>query len=515
MENERGERPKFDKEAELAGRIGREARLSFLPDIYRELPQSEWFLVGGAVRDLLMGRGQVKDFDLVVRHARLEDVTSFLEGRGKVDLVGRNFGVLKFWPEMDAPPGPSGEPVDIAWPRTEKAGGSGGYRDFQVQADPELSVERDLGRRDFTINALAWDLKLQRVIDPHGGRGDIERKLIRAVGEPEARFREDYSRMLRAIRLACQLNFDIEPETWEAIKRCMPRLDDLRPAGAAGAEQTERVVPYETVAKELTKAFAADPRRALELFESSGALFRVMPELAALSDCAQSPEQHSEGDVWTHTRLAMDKLTGPGFGERFPGERPATETVLALLLHDVAKPETAVHDGRRITFYGHEERGSQIVRSVADRLKLSSAAGAGIATDRLVWLVKNHLFPNMVRVDEVKRTTLFKYFLADLAAGRQLLHLAFADASASIPQGSQPDLSNLDRLMEALAELEKQIDPQTGKPPSLLSGKEVMAVTGLGPGPEVGRLLEYLAEAQLRGELQTVEEAREFLKKLP
>jgi len=513
MESERG--GQFSREAAIAQRINSDPQLAVLPRLFDRLPDSEWYLVGGAVRDFLLGRDKIKDFDMVVRHAQLDEVTGVLESQGKVDLVGRVFGVLKFWPEREVGREAGGaEPLDIAWPRSEKAGGSGGYRDFQVQADPELPIERDLSRRDFTVNAMAWDMKLQRVIDPYDGRGDIEKRTIRAVGDPEARFKEDYSRMLRAMRLACQLNFEIEPETWEAIKRCMPRLDDERTAGEPGQERTERVVPNETIAKELVKAFAADPRRALELFEASGALFRIMPELARLRSCGQSPEQHSEGDVWSHTKLAIEKLTGPEFGARFPGERPATETVLAALLHDVSKPETAADDGTRITFYGHEERGSHVALAVAERLKLATAPGAGIDADRLSWLVKNHLFPNMVRVDEVRKTTLMKYFLADRAAGRQLLHLAFADASASIPKDGPSDLSNLDRLMVALAELESQVDPQTGKPPRLLSGKEVMAVAGLAPGPEVGRVMELLAEAQLRGEVATAEQAKEFLRQL-
>jgi len=513
MESERPGR--FDKELAIAQRIDHGPRLSFLPELYDRLPQSEWYLVGGAVRDLIMDRGGIKDFDLVVRRGRLEDVTGALERRGRVDMVGRNFWVLKFSPEDPAGGDASAEePIDIAWPRTEKAGGSGGYRGFQVQADPELPIESDLARRDFTINAMAWDMKLHKVIDPYNGRGDIERKMIRAVGEPAERFQEDYSRVLRAIRLACQLGFEIEPRTWESVKRFVPRLDDLQTVGEPGREKTERVVPYETIAKELAKAFAADPRRALELLESSGALFRFIPELAALPACAQSPDQHSEGDVWTHTKLAIDQLTGQDFAEWFPGEKPGPETVMALLLHDAAKPETAAQDGESITFYGHEEKGSHVARSVSERLKLPSAAGAGIDTDRLAWLVKNHLFPNLVRVDEVKRTTLARYFLADRAAGRALLHIAFADASASIPQGGRPDLSNLRRLMEVLAELEKQTSPETGKPPRLLSGRDVMAITGLEPGPEIGRLLDYLDESQLRGEITTVEEAKVLLRSI-
>ncbi len=507
---ERETAPTYEKEMELAALVEKEPQLAFLPRLYEALPQAEWYLVGGAVRDLMMGRGSSKDYDLVVRHAKLEDLESVLGGLGKVDLVGRNFGVLKFQPSgVEA--GERREPVDIAWPRTEKAGGSGGYRDFQVQADPELPIERDLARRDFTINAVAWDLKLHRVIDPFNGRGDLAGRTIRAVGEPAERFAEDYSRMLRAIRLSCQLGFDIEPGTWEAVKRLMAHVDDVR-AVPGEAEKTERVVPYETIAKELIKALAADPARGVELYESCGALFRLMPELESMRGSPQSPDHHSEGDVWTHTKLALSKLSGPGFAGRFPGERAGAEEALAVLFHDSGKPSTAARDGDKLTFYGHEEKGAALVRSAADRLKLASYSGTEVSPERLSWLVRNHLFPNLVRVDEVKKTTLAKYFLADRGLGRALLHVAFADASATVPQGGAPDLSNLDKLMTALKPLEARVGP--GGPRRLLSGEEVMTALGLAPGPEVGRVLEALAEAQLQGKIATAEEAREFLKGL-
>ncbi len=501
----------YEKERGLAALIEREPQLAFLPRLYEALPQAEWYLVGGAVRDLMMGRGSSKDYDLVVRRAKLEDLESALRGLGQVDLVGRNFGVLKFQPETAGPAAARREPVDIAWPRTERAGGSGGYRDFQVQSDPELPIETDLARRDFTINAVAWDLKLQRVIDPFDGRGDLSARTIRAVGEPADRFAEDYSRMLRAIRLSCQLGFGIEPRTWEAVKRQMAHIDDVRTAPGAG-EKTERVVPYETIAKELIKGLAADPGRCVELYEESGALFRLMPELQALRGCGQSDEHHSEGDVWAHTKLALSKLSGPEFDARFPGERCGAEEALAVLYHDSGKPMTAVREADKLSFYGHEEKGAGFVRSAAERLKLASYTGADISPDRLAWLVRNHLFPNLVRVGEVKKTTLAKYFLADRQLGRELLHLAFADASASIPAGGRPDLSNLDALMKAVAALESQVGPKG--PTKLLSGGEVMSALGLQPGPEVGRILEALTEAQLQGIVTTAEEAREFLKTL-
>lgn len=497
----------MDPEARLAARIAAEPQLEFLKELRDRLPEAEWFVVGGAVRDLLLGREQgIKDYDLVVRNARLEGIERELAPRGDLDLVGRNFGVLKFQPH-DAPAGL--KPVDIAWPRTERAGMSGGYRDFDVQADPELPIVSDLARRDFTVNAMAWDIAGNRLVDPFGGQADLRDKVIRAVGAPADRFREDYSRMLRAIRFSCQLGFEIEPGTWEAMRSLMPHLDDQRP----GPGGPERIVPYETIAKEMTKALAADAPRALELLESSGALFRLMPELTRLSGCEQSPNQHSEGDVWTHTKLSLAKLYGPEFAQFFPGQKPAVETVVATLLHDGAKPETAEKKDGIWRFFGHEEKGGQTARRVVERLKLSSDPDTGVSAERVGWLVKNHMFPNIVDLSSVRRTTLAKFFLQDPELGWSLLHLAFADAKASLDPEGKAEPENLRRLLPILDEMRPQFK-EPDKPLRLITGQEVMEIAGLSSGPKVGRLLNDIVEAQLRGQISTPEEAKVMLRGL-
>lgn len=482
--------------------ISSEPQLAFLGALDMARPGlddatgAEWFLVGGAVRDAVLGRAGRKDFDLLVRGASLDDISDRLSQLGDVNLVGKRFGVLKFRAH-DVP----GE-VDIAWPRTERAGGSGGYRDFSVQADPTLPIARDLERRDFTVNAIAWDLDRAEFVDTHGGLADIERRVLRAVGAPAERFQEDYSRMLRAIRFACELGFQIEPATWQALVRLAPRISDVAADG-------ERVVPLETVARELAKALAADPSRAVALLEESGLLYELIPELRVLSACQQSPDHHSEGDVWTHTKLALASLSGAAFAAEFAGEKADALTALAVLLHDIAKPETASPGpGGLITFYGHAERGAELAAGIAKRLHLDSA---GIDTDELAWLVKMHLVPNALRVDEVRRTTLEKHFLRDPAAGMRLLQLAFVDASAAVRPDGATDLSSLRELRRALAALEAQGAGKTAVK-SLLSGDEIMEILGMSAGPAIGQILEELREAQLSGKVNTPEEAREFLR---
>lgn len=496
--------------ARLSSIIG-DPRLAALQRALESFEGSEAFLVGGAVRDAILGRSVPVDLDVVVRGVSLEALAEALGQQGSVNFVGKTFGVLKF-----GLMGTIGD-VDIAWPRTERAGMSGGYRDFAVQSDPELPIERDLARRDFTVNALAYRLGDGELTDAFGGLADLEARVLRAVGDVRLRFVEDHSRMLRGIRFACQLGFSLAPETWNAIVERMPHLDDVR-LGESGVD--ERVVPYEIVAKELVKAFAADPARAAQLLHDSGALALLFPETRSMAHCEQSPDHHSEGNVWQHTMLALSKLREPAFAAFFAGgagaaqgsavlgtdTAPNAETALAVLLHDIAKPECAEVREGKITFYGHDHRGGDIARAIGQRLRLASA---GVDVERLAWLVKMHLFPNMVDLTSVRKTTLEKHFMTDAVGGRELLHLAYADAAAAVRPDGSVDLETLRALLVALREVGERRAPE-GK--SLLSGEQVMQDLHLSPGPDVGAILLALKEAQLRGEIADVEQARAFIK---
>lgn len=239
-----------------------------MDDLIREhaalAPEARWFVVGGAVRDALLGRATT-DVDFAVVGIEAPSLEKFLRERGEVNLVGNAFGVFKFRPrESDAS-------YDIALPRREHPAGTGGYRDVETQSDPRLPIEEDLARRDFTVNAMAWDLAAARLIDPYRGRADIEKKLLRAVGNPSERFAEDLTRLLRGLRLAVQLGFEIERETWSAMQALMPRIAEKRDG--------RRIVPEELAARELLKSLAADPVRAAMMWEDGGALKALAPEL--------------------------------------------------------------------------------------------------------------------------------------------------------------------------------------------------------------------------------------------
>lgn len=222
------------------------------------------YLVGGAVRDRLLGRA-TGNFDYVVAGLAPAELERRLRALGEVDLVGREFGVFKFRPE-------AGVELDIALPRRETYAMTGGARDLEAQSDQDLPIEKDLARRDYTVNAMAVDLASGETVDPFGGKRDLEARLLRVVGDPAERFREDLSRLLRGLRFAAQLGFAFEEKTWDALREAMPRVNGRREDGSF-------VVPREIVARELLKSLAADPPRAAELWSASGALETLAPEL--------------------------------------------------------------------------------------------------------------------------------------------------------------------------------------------------------------------------------------------
>jgi poly(A) polymerase len=517
------ERPD-DRLSAFHRRVNDDPQFRFLQELVAEFPEAEAYVVGGIVRDVLLGR-EAKDYDFVIRGVPADALRTFLGKRGSVDLVGRNFGVFKFvpagWPE-------GAEPLDIALPRTEHAEGTGGSRDFDVQADPALGIEADLSRRDFTINAMAWDLRQGRLVDPHGGRQDLEARRIRAVGNATERFTEDRSRMLRGLRFAAQLGFDIEPETFAAIRAHMLTINEERAARKVHEHTSliadeEFITPREVIARELIKSFVADPVRSLDLWDESGAIEQLMPELLAMKGCAQPGEYHAEGDVWTHTRLALSALRSERYRQEFGDERPSALVMLGALFHDIAKPPTQKTPERdrtdRIRFDGHDTLGGTMARAIARRLALSAPFEKGhplhVDPADLGWVIDHHLL--LINDPAAMRPgTLERYFFNPDKPGDALLAVMFCDGSASLaPSEEVAELAHFRQLRERIAELRRFIDERNRLPKPVLNGNDIMTRFGLTPGPRIGELIAALREEQLTrlqaGQTMTADDAYTFL----
>lgn len=412
-------------------------------------------LAGGCVRDELLGRPP-KDYD-VATDAPAEKVLALFAGSLP---VGAQFGVVLV---------PSGaDRVEVATFRRD-----GVYLDSRHPVSVTFgSAREDAARRDFTINGMFLDPIEERVIDYVGGREDLARGVVRAIGDPAARLDEDKLRMLRAVRIAARLGFAIEDRTWDTIRREAPLIDRIA---------------WERIGEEIRMILCEGPaKRGFELLREAGLLAVIMPELLAMEGVAQTPVHHPEGDVWTHTLLVIEQLRAP------------TETLaLGALLHDVAKPVCAgrksAPEGERITFYGHPERGAEMAIAICQRLKRSRAVW-----ERVAYLVRNHL--RLVSAPLMRRSTLTRFLRED--GIEELLELARMDATAS-----SGDLQYWAFCHAKRAEL----SAEQLHPPALVTGRDLIAI-GLTPGPRFSEILHAVEEQQLEGTLVDREAALAWIR---
>ena len=398
------------------------------------------YLVGGCVRDLLLHRPP-KDFD-VATDAQPTQILSLFPGSG---CVGAHFGVVLVR-DGDAQ-------VEVATFRSDRDYADG-RRPSSVQF--ETSPREDAVRRDFTINGLLMDPETGEVLDFVGGRDDLARRLVRAIGDPEIRFREDHLRLLRAIRFAARLQFEIEPVTFEAIRRHHALI---------------RTVSAERVRDELVRILTeGGARRGFELLDATGLLDDLLPEVAAMKGVAQPPEFHPEGDVWVHTLLLLDRL-----------DQASPTLALGALLHDVGKPPT-FRIAERIRFDGHVEAGVELADGILDRLRFSHHD-----TEQVEALIANHM--RFKDVPRMKESTL-KRFLR-LPKFEEHLELHRLDCLASHGQ-----LDNYERVRRKL----QQLPQEELKPKPLLTGHDLIA-EGYEPGPLFSEILRALEDAQLEGRI--------------
>ncbi len=504
----------------LSDLLSKNSNFSFIKKLYKAFPEAQVYLVGGAVRDTLLGR-ETKDYDFLIRNVSTAKLETFLKPLGKVNLVGRKFGVLKFVPTSQKK-NQALEPFDIALPREEYSiDHTGHYRDFSIKTDPTLGIDVDLARRDFTINAMAWEVKTQTLHDPYGGYNDLRNKMIRAVGQADRRFAEDYSRMVRALRFACSLNFDIELHTAKALKKNTPHLNDVLTAtkeiSAEHAEEEIRAVPHEVIAKEFLGAFKYNPVRALDLYDNYGIIGILIPELLSMKQCPQPKNWHAEGDVWEHTRLSLEVLQSKSFKKEF-SEDADTELIITTLFHDIGKPYTLKtpkkHGVDRIRFDGHDRVGAQMTHQICERMRLSSVNIYKVDIENIRWLVNYHLLLLNSVIDGMNNTTIEKYFFKNPELGKKLLMLCYADAKGCKRADGGSTLTAYKAMKKRLALFQKTARVKKVLPPPILDGNKIMKILNITPSAKVGEILTALREEQLSGRIRTKVQAEKFIRTL-
>ncbi len=413
---------------------------------------------GGCVRDARLGR-PLKDIDIATS-ATPDQVEELFPGQ--TVAVGKAFGVVLVLRD--------GFQFDVATFRTD-----GAYTDGRHPEGVSFATaEGDAQRRDFTVNGLFCDPSSGEVIDYVGGLDDLGARVIRAIGDPEARFREDHLRLLRAVRFASVLGFEIETASRAAI--------------AAHAEWI-RTVSAERVASEFVRLLCESPRPSvgLNLLRETGLLAHVLPEVLALHGTAQPPKFHPEGDVWTHTCLMLDELPVP----REP------ELALGVLLHDIGKPVTYCElpdpetGAVRIRFPSHAPVGAALAEAILLRLRQPSARIEAVKA-----LVAGHM--QFVEADKMRRAKLRRF----LGSGHfaQLLELMRLDTLHS---------NNDFAMWRFLKESHEAFQSEPVLPEPLVRGRDLVA-WGLTPGPELGALLNELYDAQLEGRVSSRDEARAY-----
>jgi len=430
------------------------------------LTRGRIYEVGGAVRDRFLAPDlKVKDRDYLVTGIPYDDLTSLLRRHGRVDLVGRSFGVIKFTEHRHD----QSFTFDVALPRREHSTGVG-HKDFSVDFDPQLPVEVDLTRRDFTINAMAVALDNEQLIDPLGGLTDLHEGRLRMTS-PES-FSEDPLRMLRAIQFAARFEFDIEQETFAAIRAQATLI---------------RTVSAERISEELVKMLTRSERPSIgfRLMYQCGLLGEILPELDACVGVTQPGGFHAY-DVFEHTVRCVDAC-----GKKL-------ELRLAALFHDIEKPRSKRLTEDGATFYGHETLGAETARLVMARLRF-----ANDQTDQVVTLVDRHMFTTAVTDKGLRR--LVRKVGVDLIY--DLLDLRRADVVAQGMGGRTDDVD----VFELQIREELLRKPPFSYSDLALDGHDIMAMFDIGQGPLVGKILEYLLEQVLDNPESNTRESLETL----
>lgn len=417
----------------------------------------EAFFVGGCVRDALLGV-ECNEIDIATSATPEQVQQAF----SKTVAVGKSFGVvLVIKGDMK---------FEVATFRKESSYGDGRHPEH---VDYTKSAEEDVRRRDFTINGMLYDPVSRELYDYVGGIGDLERRLVRTIGDPEERFGEDRLRMIRAVRFASCLDFELDGEALSSIRN---------EAAAISVVSGERI--REELVKILTRR---NPGNGLRLLSSSGLLEHFLPEVECMHGVRQPPQFHPEGDVFEHTCLMMDMLYGNTDGLY------SEELAVAALLHDVGKPPT-YSESDRIRFNGHDRVGAKMSEGICRRLRFSKKQ-----IKRISELILEHL--KFKDVFNMRESTLKRFLSLPYFEEHMQMHLA--DCMASHGQTDAYDF-----IREKIEEYGRE----KIKPPPLLNGQDLIDL-GYSPGPVFSKILGRVEELQLENRLVSKEEALDFVLK--
>ena len=416
----------------------------------------EAFWAGGTVRDLLMGKTP-QDYDIVTS-AKPDQIENILE---KTIPIGKKFGVILAIK--------NGHHFEVATFRSDSSYTDGRRPD----AVYFTNAKEDALRRDFTINGMFYDPITKKVFDFVDGQEDLKNKILRFIGDPEERIKEDNLRILRAIRFKNAMCLKYAPQTFKAVKKNACLITN---------------VSCERIRDELTKILMLPGREeALRELDRSGVLKYILPELLRLKGVKQPEKYHKEGDVFEHTILCLKALP----------DKISPEIAWATLFHDIGKPDTfAVED--RIRFNQHAKVGSEIVDKIAKRLKFSKEL-----RENIKWIVKHHMV--LGDIPKMKKTRQLHWISNPLFP--ELLEVLRADALGAKPK----DLSLYLELKNLLEEQKEKLLPM---PEKLLAGDEIIKKFHISEGPKIGIILEKVHHAQLEEKIKTKEEALNFVKNL-
>lgn len=428
------------------------------------------YLVGGSVRDAFLGH-QPKDLDIEVFGVSFEELATLASAIGPTNAVGAAFGILKLQHPV------LGE-IDLSLPRRENKCGIG-HKGFEVTPDQNLTIEEAAARRDFTFNALSWSPS-SGLVDPFGGRADLEARILRHTS---AAFAEDPLRVLRAFQFAGRMELTIAPETAELCRSLKEEYSTL---------PKERV--WGEWEKWATKSIR--PSAGLSVLKDTGWV-DLYPELAAMQGVPQDAEWHPEGDVWVHTLLVCDAAADVCGREGITGTDRLV-IVLAALCHDMAKPTHTQHEGGRIRSRGHEKAGEEPTRAF-----LASIGAPKAIVERVVPLVTNHLAhcsgepnPKMVRRLATRLAP---------ATVRELVLVIEADHSGRPPLPAGTPAAALQLL-----EVAESLNVEAAVPLQILQGRHLIEM-GMKPGPLFKELLSRAFEAQLDGVFSDLEGGKAFV----